>query len=205
MIGGRPFNISSSEARAAWEMVIGATLPVSIKLEVADLPAGHLGETRFVPGGNGGALAGTIVIDINGDGAGWFLDTTPLDDREFDDDAPALSGYDLLTVLMHEIGHLSGFSSQVPTFAARVATTGDGAPRFVGDDFEALLSSDGNHLSDATYPGDLMGHELSVGQRRLPSVIDAEILRALWSLADDADETEADDYAVAVDAALGDW
>ena len=56
------------------------------------------------------ATGNTIWIDDNAAGWGWFVDATPGDDREFS--LPANQGVqkrmDLLTVVMHELGHLFG-------------------------------------------------------------------------------------------------
>ena len=46
-------------------------------------------------------------LDDDGAGRGWFVDRTPGDDREFGGRGPA--GYDLLTVVEHELGHVIGF------------------------------------------------------------------------------------------------
>jgi hypothetical protein len=77
-----------------------------IALEVADLPGLQLGDYRD----------GMVLIDVTAAGHGWFIDPTPLDDREFvarDDVLAARSGpaarrMDLLTVLAHELGHAGG-------------------------------------------------------------------------------------------------
>ena len=63
-------------------------------------------------------MGGAIVVDIDAAGHGWFVDTTPFDDAEFetvtsdtsllDGDGPAAGAMDLLTVLMHELGHSLG-------------------------------------------------------------------------------------------------
>ncbi|AKH99519.1 type I secretion C-terminal target domain [Hoeflea sp. IMCC20628] len=46
-----------------------------------------------------------IVIDINAAGQGWYIDQTPEDDVEFEAGV-APDGVDLLTVVMHEFGHV---------------------------------------------------------------------------------------------------
>src|SRR5262249_17242486 len=79
---------------------------------VRDLPAGDLG--RAFPGAN------QVLIDKDAAGHGWFVDPTPLQDEEF---TPAPSGAlyapagtaagdhrDLLTAVLHELGHLAGLS-----------------------------------------------------------------------------------------------
>jgi parallel beta-helix repeat protein len=78
--------------------------------QVSDLPAGNLG--MGFPGAN------QVLIDPDAAGHGWFVDPTPLQDEEF---TPAPSGallasagtaaedrMDLLTAVLHELGHLAG-------------------------------------------------------------------------------------------------
>ena len=100
-------------AIARWSAAIGGSI------------AGYLQGVVFVVGSlSGQALAETfghvVVIDADAAGWGWFVDPTPNDDREFggagsDGTARASSSsaaygrMDLLTVVMHEIGHLLGF------------------------------------------------------------------------------------------------
>ncbi len=72
---------------------------------------------------DGGALAladsGTVLIDIDAAGFGWFIDPTPDDDSEFpndlgngvwsaDSNSDAFGDFDLLSVVMHELGHTVG-------------------------------------------------------------------------------------------------
>jgi hypothetical protein len=87
--------------------------------------AGVLGTIVFAVGDlKGQALAQTVgrvvMLDLNGAGHGWFIDSTPTDDREFvtrngagelraQSSSIALGRMDLLTAVMHEIGHVLGF------------------------------------------------------------------------------------------------
>jgi hypothetical protein len=72
-------------------------------------------------GANIGASAGSLVlVDDDAGGLGWFVDATPLDDSEFSAVTSAThllaatdtaaQGVDLLTAVMHEIGHTLGLS-----------------------------------------------------------------------------------------------
>lgn len=53
------------------------------------------------------AAGNRIWIDDDAAGVGWFVDESPWEDSEFDG-ANSPSGYDLLSVVMHELGHLMG-------------------------------------------------------------------------------------------------
>jgi len=70
--------------------------------ETVSLPLGQLAAT----------VAHGILLDPYAAGYGWFLDATPWDDEEFDELGRAISGsaadgrVDLLTVVMHELGHV---------------------------------------------------------------------------------------------------
>lgn len=62
------------------------------------------------------ATTGGIVLDVNAAGNGWFIDPTPDQDEEFSGtgsgltaiDLTAARRMDLLTVIMHELGHKLG-------------------------------------------------------------------------------------------------
>ncbi|MHC4431816.1 MAG: calcium-binding protein, partial [Planctomycetota bacterium] len=79
-----------------------------VSFEVADLSGLTLAR----------ATGTTVLIDIDAAGYGWFIDTTPYEDSEFDEylgtlqaapSSPASGAMDLLTVVMHELGHILGF------------------------------------------------------------------------------------------------
>jgi hypothetical protein len=82
----------------------------SVKLAIADLPAATLGL----------ATPKTILLDATAAGYGWFIDPTPLDDWEFEPDAdldsvlPISQSIDLLTAVLHELGHLLGHDDEDP-------------------------------------------------------------------------------------------
>jgi hypothetical protein len=88
---------------------VGLDLLDQVTFQIADLDGLVLGH----------AGSGRIVIDVNAAEYGWFVDETPWDDAEFgilgetgellaDDSSIALGRMDLLTVVMHELGHVLG-------------------------------------------------------------------------------------------------
>jgi len=86
-----------------------------INIQVADLANDLLGSTLPPNDLLSSTPGNTILIDENAAGHGWFLDPVANDDQEFlvragateltTNGGPALGRTDLLTVLMHEIGH----------------------------------------------------------------------------------------------------
>ena len=103
-----------------------------VQVLIGDLPG-------LVLARNNGML---IEIDVNAAGHGWFVDGTAGDDTEFDSAGRALPGspaagdMDLLSALMHELGHVLGYEhGSMPvmtdslTTGERLMQTGDtGAP-----------------------------------------------------------------------------
>lgn len=76
-------------------------------VQLADLPGTALGEE----------VSGTVFIDLDAGGHGWFIDRTPSNDREFGGEGAVLTAtpaggaagrFDLLSVMAHEIGHALG-------------------------------------------------------------------------------------------------
>ncbi len=100
---------------AAIDRLVGAGFAgesfYNVHVSVADLPGATLGL----------ATGTSIVIDVNAAGYGWFIDSTPQDDSEFTvgeslrdshsaSRSAAATRMDLLTVVMHELGHTAGLT-----------------------------------------------------------------------------------------------
>lgn len=105
------------EAKLRWAQMLGAdsrlALLDSVRVEVGNLPEENIGIT----------IGSSILIDSDAAGRGWFIDATPQDDAEFrfvrgldewiaDVHSPAFGRMDLLTTVMHELGHVLGFDDQ---------------------------------------------------------------------------------------------
>ena len=69
----------------------------AVRFEIADLPGAQLGVSS----------GGTVTLDADAAGYGWFVDPTPADNSEFESGSP--SGMDLLSTVLHELGHELGF------------------------------------------------------------------------------------------------
>lgn len=97
-----------AEARSRWQWagVDSGSLAAlnELDVQITDLTGNYLG----LADGN------TIWIDVNAAGWGWFVDATPSDDFEFL--APGDQGeqdrMDLLSVVMHELGHVLGLAHE---------------------------------------------------------------------------------------------
>jgi uncharacterized delta-60 repeat protein len=90
-----------AEAVTRW-VAAGAdpALLSGVTVQVTDLPGTYLGM----------GSDSTILLDHDAAGHGWFVDPTPADDSEFTTpgDQGEQGRMDLLTVLMHELGHALG-------------------------------------------------------------------------------------------------
>jgi PKD repeat protein len=167
---------------------------LNIKFQIADLPSGQLAEATITGyDQNGRPNSGTLTLDINGNGNGWFIDTTPEDNSEFrrdwgtgglgdyyiaDPNSEAYGKYDLLTTILHELGHLNGIIRGNSAFDSYVRNI-NGVPTFVDANITAVLTPDGSHLDPTFHPYDLMNTSLKTGIRKLPSALDLAIIDAL--------------------------
>ncbi|WP_417382109.1 choice-of-anchor Q domain-containing protein [Gimesia sp.] len=111
-------------------------------------------------------VGGRVVIDNDANGLGWHVDVT---------DLPSGSAYDLYTVLLHEIGHVLGFTPYYSGFASLLEENGSDLV-FVGSDFTVMLDAAGYHVDDPAYADDLMSDTLDPGIRKLISDVDVQML-----------------------------
>jgi hypothetical protein len=172
-----------------WQSLFDSTF--NITLQITDLPTGQLAEAQITQFDlQGRPNGGTLLIDHDANGVGWFIDTTPWENSEFaqtlaDTAYRATTGdasgkYDLLTTILHETGHLLGIINGNPGFDSNVKTL-NSKKVFVGKDFTANLSPDGSHLDAAVHPYDLMNNTLAPGVRKLPSLLNQQIINAIRS------------------------
>ena len=102
-------------------------------------------------GALGQATGSTITLDTNAAGNGWFIDSTPADNSEFlpTSDAniwqaragsEAAGKIDMLSVLLHEYGHVLGIEHSADQHASMATTLTPGTRRMPSADEMALMS-----------------------------------------------------------------
>ena len=197
------------EALGIWQAALGMDQPFDIKLVITDLGGTQLGEGQITAvDAQGRPVAGMITLDDDAAGLGWYSDisTTAFGGSNLEggvaytaDSGSAAAGhYDLLTVLLHEIGHVAGFTESYAPFESHIEVGVGGTLSFVGSGFEATLTDDGLHLDDTVHAGDVLNATLDPGVRKLPSVLDALILQTAHASA----ATGAFEILVGVNAPL---
>ena len=109
----------------------------------------------------GTSAAGEIVIDHNAAGFNWFIDSTPDDDSEYAGDGTRLAAtpntvaalrVDLLTTVMHELGHQIGLEDNYASGDSDELMFGSimaGERRLPGAD--DVASADGTHVTGTAF------------------------------------------------------
>jgi len=120
----------------------GLGLTKKIDFQVADFSSLNLGrEMRDV-----------IYIDLDAAGYGWFVDETPQDDVEFGagGSSEVEGKMDLLTAVMHELGHVLGYDDLDPETRDIMSSTLNEGERHVpgGDGGERVVVMDTAGLTD---------------------------------------------------------
>jgi hypothetical protein len=126
--GGEALELSEVEGLAAvaiteWRNALGDADPrlagmVDVRMTIGDLAGTALARYEN----------GTLTVDADAAGHGWFVDLTPADSVEFTvqfdrstlratEESEAFGRMDLLTVLMHEFGHAIGFGDNATGYA----------------------------------------------------------------------------------------
>ena len=143
------------QAVGEWEAKLGIDLDVNIQIKVKNYEDTQLGESYIVSlADDGRPLTGVIVLDTDAAGLYWSINTDEV-----------LEGkYDLYTVILHEVGHVLGFTDQYSAFT-KVAK---GA------------AFDGSHASDAS---DLMYETINPGERKEVSDFDASVVNGAYQYA----------------------
>ncbi|WP_242067228.1 hypothetical protein [Leptolyngbya sp. FACHB-711] len=179
-----------------WTEFLRETTPFNLNFKITDLPSGQLAEASLTSyDSTGRPTSGTLTLDIDGNGLGWFIDSTPWDNSEFSTTlidtafratpgSAAFGRYDLLTTILHETAHLAGFINGYAGFDAHVKTI-NGTPTFVGNGFTAPLTPDRSHLDSRFFPHDLMNTTLAPGVRKLPSALNLKILETIRAWAEE--------------------
>jgi CSLREA domain-containing protein len=87
---------------------------IETQFVLADLPSATLGLADVANG--------RVLIDVDGAGAGWYVDGTPWEDGEFA--AGGVSGVDLLSAVLHEMGHVAGHGHDADGLMAETLSAG---------------------------------------------------------------------------------
>src|SRR6266705_1328324 len=125
-----------------------------ISLNLVDLPGGAVGQTT----------ANTITLDTDAAGFGWFIDPTPYENEEFirtsnpnewiaKPGSAAEGKMDMLTVLLHEYGHVLGLDHETDHHDLMSESLQPGVRRTLStEDYTKLWSALGDVAPDAPLP-----------------------------------------------------
>ncbi len=173
-------------ATSYWSESLGISLSQQFEIQVGDLQQGELAHVEL------GSLLDDhpsirILVDRDANGGQWFVDSTPRGHEEFRaisqnamlGTRKASRSYDLLTVLIHEIGHAIGFSLTNESFSRHVDRLDDGSFVFTTSNNRYRLDATGSELDPVFHPYSVMAATLPPGVRVLPGPNDIDILRTV--------------------------
>jgi large repetitive protein len=172
-----------STAQSIWH----TNTDLNLTFHITNLPTGQLAEATITGYDQlGRPNTATISIDDDANGVGWFVDSTAGDNSEFTgtdtyfqatSNSAASGKYDLLTAILHEMGHTLGFINGYSQFNQNIK----GRQFYTDSTHSYALSSDLSHLDNTLYPNDLLNTNLKPGIRKLPSTMDWAIINTINS------------------------
>jgi hypothetical protein len=171
-VGDDPLDTLFDVANDAWADALGRD-PVDVQLVVSDLPGTQLGEGRILSVDNlGQPDRGVVTVDVDAAGLVWYADTDAMIPAE---------NYDLLTVLLHELGHVYGFTSSYEGFSSQL-TVGQGDQWIftTSDGMEIPLDLSASHLTEDAAPRDVMLPTLSPGVRKEITPTDVAVIQTAY-------------------------
>jgi hypothetical protein len=149
----------------------------------------------------------TVIVDVDGAGHGWFVDDTPYDDTEFvpqngdevltsNAQSDATGDMDLLTVVMHELGHVLGYPDMDPetsSFEIMNETLDEGV-RYLPED---TFAGQGQEPADSLISMDLTP-EAAAAQDELDELVGAHpwLVKFLVDGASDDTDPNSDIFVV---------
>jgi large repetitive protein len=84
------------------------------------------------------------------------------------------------SIMLHEVGHVLGFTDAFAGFAQITQAGPDGGAFVEVAGEEVLVMADRDHLDGVAFANDLMSPTLTAGMRKLPSALDVSILRSAY-------------------------
>lgn len=134
---------------------------LEINLEVRDFNGQALGSTAILEtDGQGNATTALVSIDDDAAGCGWHIGL---------ESPSAGAGFDLYSVLLHEIGHAAGFSDALNGYEVNRS-------QLAAAEIDVVMTLDGHHLDSDSHVNDLMNPVLAPGERRTISDLDLLLL-----------------------------
>ncbi|MFN8587366.1 MAG: hypothetical protein U0704_06150 [Candidatus Eisenbacteria bacterium] len=151
------------QALAEWSAIVTdagcITNPLPIHVQFLPLGGTFIGFCNSYVYGAGCIAYDTLTIGSN---TAWFVDPTPGNDSEFAGPGPGPAGYDLLTVVRHEVGHGVGWGTGAQVDPYMMAdSVFDQATLNI-----ATSTATGLHVHDAWLPNDLMTPSIGARTRR---------------------------------------
>lgn len=151
------------QALSEWSAIVldagCLTNPLPIHVRMRPLGGNFIGFCNSYAYGSGCIAFDTLTIDRN---TNWFVDPSPANDSEFAGPGPGPVGYDLLSVVRHEVGHGVGWGTgaQVSPYMLADSVFDQGTLNI------ATNTATGLHVDDRWLPNELMTPSLSSRTRQ---------------------------------------